>query len=427
MAKREQVHDDLQKYVDKVLTFPASPVLKIVTVDGGKSLHSGTLRFSKPDETIASGMMKYKDLFLQTIVMSKKVVKPFLSNLILDGHLLHEDLDFIIDCSIGTIREQKSNSSLGYLKSDWPSKYCEISFQSPASLSHDPVVANGLPMFPDGQKAVVNFLEINHLIPPSNFYIQIPDYSAKISQMKISDRKIELKIQTHLEKPEKLVCRMYAERTLQGPYENKIIGAMHSPELQLSENLFSYEFPDQFDSVYSAIINCDDYSVLDSREFRLSWDNQDDITIERPEYDLRGIIRRGETDTTEFKLELSDEFQETIVAFANSSGGILLLGIADDGRINGFRAKSDDQIENIINGNLDPIPKFSVRETLLDDKPITIVEVFEGDDKPYSHRELGVYVRRGGSDLRGTRSDWERLFRERIDKDPYRNASLNYR
>ena len=426
MAKRERVHDDLQKCLKNVLKFPVTPTLKIVTVDGGRKLHSGTLRFSKPEETITPDTKKYKDLILQTRILNKKEIKPFLSNLILDSRLFHDDIDFVIDCSVGTIREKTSNSSWGYLKSDWPSKYCEISFQSQGNLTHDPVVAKGLPIYPSGQKAVINFLGINHTTPPSNFYIQIPDYSAKITQMKISDRKIELSIDTYLDDPSKIVCRMYAERTLQGRFERKLIRTMQSPELQLSEKLFVYEFPDQFDSVFSVIISSDDYSVLDSREYRLSWDNQDDITIERPEYDLREIIRRGETDTTEFKVELSDEFHETIVAFANSSGGILLLGIADDGRINGFRAKSEDQIENTINGNLDPIPKFSVRKTVLDDKPITIVEVFEGDDKPYSHRELGVYVRSGGSDLRGTRSDWVRLFRERKNKDSYGNASLNF-
>jgi len=207
-------------------------------------------------------------------------------------------------------------------------------------------------------------------------------------------------------------CKIYAVwNPRSSVFSEREIRVMHSPELTIEHN-FAHEFEQEFTSINAVIYDKNDYDVIDTKEYHYTLPPPEGISVERPEIDFNEIIRRGENLTTEFKTELTNEFLETVVAFANTSGGYVLLGVADDGRIRGFSAKSNDQIENLI-GNIDPTPKFNIMERELDGKPITIIEIFEGDDKPYSHRQLGIYVRRGGSDLRATRTDWEQFYRNK--------------
>ena len=45
------------------------------------------------------------------------------------------------------------------------------------------------------------------------------------------------------------------------------------------------------------------------------------------------IISNGENHVTEFKLSFGNEAIETLVAFANASGGSVYVGVADDGSL----------------------------------------------------------------------------------------------
>lgn len=47
------------------------------------------------------------------------------------------------------------------------------------------------------------------------------------------------------------------------------------------------------------------------------------------------LIKKGESETVEFKTSFDREAVETLVAFANTQGGIVLIGVADDGSIRG--------------------------------------------------------------------------------------------
>lgn len=66
----------------------------------------------------------------------------------------------------------------------------------------------------------------------------------------------------------------------------------------------------------------------------------------RPEEDsqhIPGLIRQGEGQTLEFKFEISDakKIARTLVAFANTSGGTILVGVKDNGAIAGMRSDEE--------------------------------------------------------------------------------------
>lgn len=116
--------------------------------------------------------------------------------------------------------------------------------------------------------------------------------------------------------------------------------------------------------------------------------------------------------TTEFK-ELDRESgaipsstAKEIVAFANTEGGKLYLGIADDGSVIGI-----DNVESVMNRltNLvhdtilpDLMPFIQVRPVNMDGKDVVVVDVSVGTERPYylkkeGLRPSGVYVRRGSA------------------------------
>ena len=61
-------------------------------------------------------------------------------------------------------------------------------------------------------------------------------------------------------------------------------------------------------------------------------------------------IKDGENQNTEFKREYTEEIKKTIIAFANTSGGILFIGVNDDKSITGIDTPDDTllQVTNVI-------------------------------------------------------------------------------
>ena len=104
---------------------------------------------------------------------------------------------------------------------------------------------------------------------------------------------------------------------------------------------------------------------------------------------LRALIARGETLDVEFKGELRRPFDdrelvETVVCLANRPGtrpGWLLIGVEDDGRVTGARARhggtriDPDRIVALVANRTRPSVLVRVDVVELDDKPIVVIEV----------------------------------------------------
>ncbi|MEA1962897.1 MAG: ATP-binding protein, partial [Patescibacteria group bacterium] len=101
------------------------------------------------------------------------------------------------------------------------------------------------------------------------------------------------------------------------------------------------------------------------------------------------ILQKGEGQFIEFKENLNKSFAKEIVAFANASGGKIFLGVNDNGGKKGINItnKIKSKIQDIAN-QCDPsiIVNLNVFDNIL------IVDVKEGQNKPYSCKE-GFYMR----------------------------------
>ena len=102
------------------------------------------------------------------------------------------------------------------------------------------------------------------------------------------------------------------------------------------------------------------------------------------------------------KLEYKREFNgkscgKTVGAFANTDGGVLKIGINDDGSVYGTDAKPDD-VTNALRHNCHPPVVVDIKQETYDGKTILIVTVPIGKHMPYQSR--GHYYVRDGATSR---------------------------
>jgi ATP-dependent DNA helicase RecG len=118
-----------------------------------------------------------------------------------------------------------------------------------------------------------------------------------------------------------------------------------------------------------------------------------------------------ETDTIELKETLTNDIKKEIVAFANTNGGIIYIGISDDGDVLGV-VNCEQVMESISSMIHDAIkPDLSMLTAVAkiseNDKNIVCIKVGKGINKPYYLSEKGlkpngVYVRNGITSIPST-------------------------
>ena len=91
----------------------------------------------------------------------------------------------------------------------------------------------------------------------------------------------------------------------------------------------------------------------------------------------------------------------SITAFANSEGGIIIVGVDDDGHIKGVESISDTiQAIHTCLDMIDPRPVTTLEKTSLDGADLVICRIPRGEDKPYqvqSRHGIATYIRAGSS------------------------------
>ena len=118
-----------------------------------------------------------------------------------------------------------------------------------------------------------------------------------------------------------------------------------------------------------------------------------------------------ENSRLEFKEDLSNTFLKTVCAYANYGDGEIVFGISDSGDYVGIKdtKKLCIDIENLINGNLDPVPEYTL--SINSKKGTVILRVMEGMHKPYMYRSK-AYIRHDTSTVPVGRMELGRLILE---------------
>lgn len=131
--------------------------------------------------------------------------------------------------------------------------------------------------------------------------------------------------------------------------------------------------------------------------------------------DLQNYIQAGENLRAEFKAWPlpPDDLAATLVAFANTEGGLLFLGVADNGTIVGVgdSDRAMQCVDQIAYQNSEPPLTISQEiATTLEGHTVVVVNIPQGDLRPYRTNRGDYFIRTASGRRRATRQELLRLF-----------------
>lgn len=142
------------------------------------------------------------------------------------------------------------------------------------------------------------------------------------------------------------------------------------------------------------------------------------------------LIKKGESETLEFKESFNKETIESAVAFANSKGGIILIGVDDKGRVKGASIGKEtlkiwaNEITQITEPTLIPeIESYQIKG-----KKIVVITIKESPLKPMAYKGI-CYLRVKNSNKKITPKEIAELHLQTVssswDSYPVKDACLD--
>lgn len=125
-----------------------------------------------------------------------------------------------------------------------------------------------------------------------------------------------------------------------------------------------------------------------------------------------------ENEHMEFKSQVTNDLYKEVIAFANTDGGVIYIGMDDNGNVVGIDDVDDayTRITNDIRDAVMPDVTMFVKYTLQDNEVVRIA-ISEGSRKPYylkskGLKPSGVYIRQGASSVSASSEQIRQMIKE---------------
>lgn len=151
--------------------------------------------------------------------------------------------------------------------------------------------------------------------------------------------------------------------------------------------------------------------------------------------ELLNIIEKGEDSRHQFKRDITNVISasQELCAFANSKGGMLIIGVDDLGQVIGLSANDIRRINQLISNAASEVrnPINPITENIrIEDQLVLVAHVDEGRDKPYFASDGAIWVKSGADKRKVTSKDeLRRLFQEsdllHADQVPIADTTLD--
>lgn len=130
--------------------------------------------------------------------------------------------------------------------------------------------------------------------------------------------------------------------------------------------------------------------------------------------ELTELIEKGEDSFAEFKEEKvhPDDLASEMIAFANTEGGRILLGISDKKEIKGISSpdKERQRVENISHHNCEPSLTVNIEKIKINSKIVLCISIPKGPERPYKTNRGVYYIRTSSGKRQATREELLRLY-----------------
>jgi predicted HTH transcriptional regulator len=149
--------------------------------------------------------------------------------------------------------------------------------------------------------------------------------------------------------------------------------------------------------------------------------------------DIKKLVLEGETDILEFKKKANfpEKIVKEIVAFANTRGGRLLIGVDDDGTVTGVKNYEEDiySLNEAITNYCIPSIKYQLDVVKMNEKRAVLhYNIYESKDKPhyvkddYQGKNRKSYLRLADRSIQASREMIEILKKRQRSK----NIKVNF-
>jgi len=150
---------------------------------------------------------------------------------------------------------------------------------------------------------------------------------------------------------------------------------------------------------------------------------------------LKEIISTGESSTVQFKEKINsvDALAAEICAFANTKGGLIVVGVNDTGQVVGLApteiSRLNQMISNCCSQKIYPAISVETDNIKTDNKIVVVIHVPLGPNKFYMANGRDVWVKVGADKRRAGKEEMRRLLQESFnifaDEQPIQGTSIN--
>jgi len=302
----------------------------------------------------------------------------------------------------------KLQSQDQYSQHEWSLDKVKMELDSNFKGNHDskPQLMDDLPVYPNSDRAIrdVLFEQYDYNDLYGKIYFIFPNYTGRIERVEVGKTRIRAFID----------CTNIGDLRI-GYYVSYHDSNINSTPQPINSAEYSIQIdglPEMF-SIY--LIERDNTDIVDWKYY-YHHRHSNNIIFEFQEDQLSYLIEGGESEEIEFKLEIgkNEEFVESVVAFSNSNGGTIIIGVDDNGKIVGKSNKdSSDRITKIIRSHCNPMPKVKIEDIVIEDMSILLVIIEEGENKPYILKDRGIYIRAQSTDRIANRAEIDDMYTNR--------------
>ncbi len=302
-------------------------------------------------------------------------------------------------------------SGESWIRNDWPGNQFLFRGRREINPPSNPLIAVGMPAYPDAYAAIEHIVGIDarggHTFD-GGVVLFLPDFRARITSVALGIQNVSLKIEAKMAELTEIVGKIYAKSK-----DGMVIQSDFDIETEEKE----IELGLQPEHVYIGIMYRPDGQIIDEWKFSPFRQTRNmDIEMFTPEY-IQQLIEQGEDSNVEFKPGSKDdnakrEIAESAIAFSNRNGGIILVGVSDNAKVEGaFGAGWQDIFTQSLRDRCEPPIEPNVRQVVIQNKPIYVLVIPESTNKPHLMSGTGiVYIRVSSTDRPATRHELDELY-----------------